>query len=64
MFVYTKQPVVQPEVVTCKRDLNGQLADAAANKQQLYQQLLLWIFTGSIARSANQPVFSLLRGRF
>jgi len=26
--------------------------------------IVLYIFTGSIARSANLPVFSLLRGQF
>jgi len=31
---------------------------------RLTKPLLVSIFTGSIARSANLPVFSLLRGRF
>jgi len=40
------------------------LSHDAVAKQDIYIVAVLSVFTGSIARSANLPVFSLLRGRF
>jgi len=66
-FIIVKGRIVQSKFFNARNELRKVLFSALAVTFLLWPPYVIgghYIFTGSIARSPNLPVFSLLRGRF